>query len=187
MSGEPAIAPADAKRRWRWIRTAAAVSAAACVMLAGVFAIWVIAIATHAGARYGGPVWLAIGLVLYVTVRKARGEGLLERVASADERHGLAEAEFTRILVPMKLGDIGEEMVATAVKLAQERGATKDPLIRDHIRTYFGFRYVETSDYATAMRVELAVKRGALGTPPRLNPQPPRPAGRLAARTRDRD
>jgi nucleotide-binding universal stress UspA family protein len=28
-----------------------------------------------------------------------------------------------RILVPMKLGDIGEEMVATAIALAKERGA----------------------------------------------------------------
>jgi APA family basic amino acid/polyamine antiporter len=92
------------------------------------FAIWLIAMATHAGARYGGPVWLAAGLLLYVTVRKARGEGLLERVTSADERHGLAEAEFSRILVPMKLGEIGEEMVATAVKLAAERGAAVDAL-----------------------------------------------------------
>lgn len=33
------------------------------------------------------------------------------------------QAEFSKILVPMKLGEIGEEMVATAVKLAQERGA----------------------------------------------------------------
>jgi basic amino acid/polyamine antiporter, APA family len=92
------------------------------------FAIWLIAMATHAGARYGGPVWLAAGLLLYVFVRKTRGEGLLERVTSADERHDLAEAEFSRILVPMKLGEIGEEMVATAVKLAQERGAAVDAL-----------------------------------------------------------
>src|SRR5919204_343995 len=92
------------------------------------FAVWVIALATHPGARYGGPVWLAAGLLLFVIVRKARGEGLLERVTSADERRGLAEAEFSRILVPMKLGDIGEEMVATAVKLAQERGASVDAL-----------------------------------------------------------
>jgi nucleotide-binding universal stress UspA family protein len=35
----------------------------------------------------------------------------------------LPQAEFSKILVPMKLGEIGEEMVATAVKLAQERGA----------------------------------------------------------------
>jgi APA family basic amino acid/polyamine antiporter len=92
------------------------------------FAIWIVALVTHAGARYGGPAWLAVGLVLYVVVRKARGEGLLERVVSADERRGLAEAEFSSILVPMKLGEIGEEMVATAVKLAQERGAAVEAL-----------------------------------------------------------
>jgi basic amino acid/polyamine antiporter, APA family len=92
------------------------------------FAVWIIAIATHEGARYAGPAWLALGLVLYVIVRKSRGEGLRERVVSADEHRGLAEAEFSRILVPMKLGDIGEEMVATAVKLAQEAGATVEAL-----------------------------------------------------------
>ena len=88
------------------------------------FTVWVIAIATHQGARLAGPVWLVLGLVVYVVVRRSRGEGLLQRVVSADEHRGLAEAEFSRILVPMKLGDIGEEMIATAVKLAQERGAS---------------------------------------------------------------
>jgi APA family basic amino acid/polyamine antiporter len=92
------------------------------------FAVWIIAMATHPGARYAGPAWLAVGLVLYVAVRKSRGEGLLERVVSADEHRGLAEAEFSRILVPMKLGDIGEEMIATAVKLAQDRGASVEAL-----------------------------------------------------------
>jgi APA family basic amino acid/polyamine antiporter len=92
------------------------------------FAVWIIAIATHEGARYAGPIWLALGLVVYVVVRKSRGEGLLERVVSADEHRGLAEAEFSRILVPMKLGDIGEEMIATAVKLAEERNASVEAL-----------------------------------------------------------
>ncbi len=92
------------------------------------FAVWIVAIATHPGARYAGPAWLGAGLVIYVAVRKSRGEGLLERVVSADEHRGLAEAEFSRILVPMKLGEIGEEMVATAVKLAQERGASVEAL-----------------------------------------------------------
>jgi nucleotide-binding universal stress UspA family protein len=87
------------------------------------FVVWIVALATHEGARYAGPAWLGVGLVLYVAVRRARGERLTERVVSADEHRGLAEAEFSRILVPMKLGEIGEEMVATAVKLAQERGA----------------------------------------------------------------
>jgi APA family basic amino acid/polyamine antiporter len=92
------------------------------------FVVWLIAIGTHQGARLAGPAWLGLGLVVYVVVRKSRGEGLLERVVSADEHRGLAEAEFSRILVPMKLGDIGEEMIATAVKLAQERGASVEAL-----------------------------------------------------------
>ena len=33
-------------------------------------------------------------------------------------------AAYRKVLVPMKLGEIGEEMVATAVALAKERGAT---------------------------------------------------------------
>ena len=86
--------------------------------------VWVLAMATHEGARYGGPVWLAAGLVLYVVLRRSRREGLRQKVVSADEHTGLTEAEYSRILVPMKLGLIGEEMVATAVKLAQERGAS---------------------------------------------------------------
>jgi APA family basic amino acid/polyamine antiporter len=92
------------------------------------FAVWIVALATHEGARYAGPVWLAIGLIVYVTVRKSRGEGLLERVVSADEHRGLGGAAFSRILVPMKLGEIGEEMVATAVKLAQDAGASVEAL-----------------------------------------------------------
>jgi APA family basic amino acid/polyamine antiporter len=92
------------------------------------FVVWIDAIATHKGARYAGPAWLAIGLVVYAVVRRSRGEGLFEPVISADEHRGLAEAEFSKILVPMKLGEIGEEMIATAVKLAQERGASVEAL-----------------------------------------------------------
>jgi APA family basic amino acid/polyamine antiporter len=90
--------------------------------------VWVLAMVTHAGARYGGPTWLAAGLVVYVLVRRGRGERLRERVVSADEHAHLEEAAYSKILVPMKLGPIGEEMVATAVKLAQERGATVEAL-----------------------------------------------------------
>ncbi len=91
------------------------------------FGIWIVALATHAGARYAGPVWLAAGLVVYVLVRRSRGESLTERVISSDEQE-LPEAGFSRILVPMKLGLIGEEMVATAIRLAQERGAWVEAL-----------------------------------------------------------
>ncbi|TML57803.1 MAG: universal stress protein [Actinobacteria bacterium] len=106
---------------WRGIPLPSAIGALATG------AIFVDAMITHRGARYGGPAWLVLGLVVYLAVRRERGAGLLEPVRSADEQL-LPEAEFSRILVPMKLGEIGEEMVATAVKLAQERGSAVDAL-----------------------------------------------------------
>jgi APA family basic amino acid/polyamine antiporter len=90
------------------------------------FTIWLIALGTHSGARYGGPAWLAAGVVVYYLVRRGRGEGLLEHVAAPPAV--LPETQFTSILVPMKLGPIGEEMVATAVKLAGDRGARVEAL-----------------------------------------------------------
>lgn len=90
------------------------------------FAIWVLALVTHPGARYAGPAWLAGGLVVYVVVRKSRGEGLMEAVP-VDVAPPSA-ARFKKILVPMKLGLIGEEMIATAIKLAAEHGASVEAL-----------------------------------------------------------
>jgi APA family basic amino acid/polyamine antiporter len=84
-------------------------------------AIFVLAMVTHEGARYAGPAWLAVGLVVYAGTRWRERRGMLEDV---DPRSALpVGASFRRILVPMKLGDIGEEMVATAVALAKENGA----------------------------------------------------------------
>jgi APA family basic amino acid/polyamine antiporter len=85
------------------------------------FAVWVLALVTHDGARYAGPAWLALGLVIFVAARRSVRRGLLEQVAPVETLP--AGAEFGRILVPLKLGDIGEEMVATAIALAKERTA----------------------------------------------------------------
>jgi APA family basic amino acid/polyamine antiporter len=83
----------------------------------------VLTMLTHPAARYGGPIWLILGLAIFGLVRHQRGTGLLEQVAAGGEQE-LPEAAFTTILVPMKLGDIGEEMMATAVRIAQERSAS---------------------------------------------------------------
>jgi APA family basic amino acid/polyamine antiporter len=83
--------------------------------------MWVLAMATHPGARYAGPAWLALGVVVYVLVRRSQRRGLFEQVAPIEELP--PGAEFARILVPMKLGDVGEEMLATAIALAKERDA----------------------------------------------------------------
>jgi APA family basic amino acid/polyamine antiporter len=84
------------------------------------FAVWVVAMVTHEAARYVGPLWLLAGLVVFVAVRRSRQRGLLEQVSVTELPPG---AEFRRILVPMKLGDIGEEMVATAIALAKDSAA----------------------------------------------------------------
>jgi APA family basic amino acid/polyamine antiporter len=85
---------------------------------------WVVAMVTHPAARYAGPVWLATGLAVYLVVRRREHLGLLQEVEPVEELP--AGIEFGRVLVPMKLGPIGEEMVATAVALAKERGAQVD-------------------------------------------------------------
>ena len=94
-----------------------------CPSIVGAIAtvtIFVIALATHPAARYAGPVWLAIGLVVFVAVRHrprrgADGAGDRRRTSGPCE----AAVGFRQILVPMKLGIIGEEMLATAIKLAE--------------------------------------------------------------------
>jgi APA family basic amino acid/polyamine antiporter len=84
-------------------------------------AIFVLAMITHEGARYAGPVWLLVGLGVFAVTRWRDQRSLLEDV---EPRAAFpVGASFRRILVPMKLGDIGEEMVATAVALAKESPA----------------------------------------------------------------
>jgi basic amino acid/polyamine antiporter, APA family len=94
---------------------------AALIGAPATFAIWILALVTHSGARYAGPLWLGVGLVVFVAVRRFEHRGLLEHVERIEELP--PGVEFKRILVPMKLGDIGEEMVATAIALAKESDA----------------------------------------------------------------
>ena len=91
-----------------------------------VIGVWILAIVTHPGARYAGPAWLALGVVVYLLVRRRERSGLLHEVNVIEELP--PGVEFHRVLVPMKLGAIGEEMVATAIALAKERDARVDAL-----------------------------------------------------------
>jgi APA family basic amino acid/polyamine antiporter len=84
-------------------------------------AIWVLSIATHEAARIAGPMWLVIGGAIYAYVRKSRGERLTARIrAPVADIVPSREGEYRRILVPVKLGPIGEEVFATALRLAEE-------------------------------------------------------------------
>jgi basic amino acid/polyamine antiporter, APA family len=88
-------------------------------------ALWVAAVATSEGARVAGPLWLAAGVVVYLLSRRAGGETLLGRAEPPEpdlvpSPHG----EPRRILVPLKPGDIGLEVLATALRLAEESGGS---------------------------------------------------------------
>ena len=88
-------------------------------------AVLVLALVTHEGARYAGPAWLLAGLALYTGTRLRSRRRLLAAVPARQLPPG---ARFTWVLVPTKLGDVGEEMVATAIALAKERAASVEAL-----------------------------------------------------------
>jgi nucleotide-binding universal stress UspA family protein len=123
-------------------------------------AIWVLALVTHPGARYAGPVWLVLGVAVFVAVRRTTRRGLLEHVVP---REALPAATgFQRILVPMKLGDIGEEMVATAIALAKEHGAEIDAI--NVVRVPRRFELVGELPPDVAARVDASLEEArALG------------------------
>jgi APA family basic amino acid/polyamine antiporter len=93
------------------------------------FAIWVLALATHEATRIAGPLWLLLGALIYIATRLSARESILGRVVPAEpDLVPAPEGIYQRILVPMKLGPIGEEVLATAIKLAEEQGATVSAL-----------------------------------------------------------
>ena len=114
-------------------------------------AIWAISLVTHPGARYAGPIWLLLGAAVYVGVR--RGRRLLE---DNSERVLPPGADFHRILVPMKLGPVGEEMAATAIALAKEREAAVDAVyvIRVPLELELDAELIEQEERAAASLAE---------------------------------
>jgi APA family basic amino acid/polyamine antiporter len=98
----------------------------ACVVgLAASFAAWVIALGTHEGSRVVGPLWILAGLGVYAAVRLREGVPLTGRVdLGAPPPEHVTEVAYGNVVVPLeRLDVIGEEMAATACRLAAESGA----------------------------------------------------------------
>lgn len=87
-------------------------------------ALWVAILFTHTAVRVVGPLWLAAGVVVYLVSRRAGRETLLGRATPASpDLVPDPEDDARRILVPLKLSEIGQEVLATALRLAEDRGA----------------------------------------------------------------
>jgi basic amino acid/polyamine antiporter, APA family len=86
------------------------------------FAGWVAVLAFHSQARYVGLGWLLAGLVLYVTYRKTESKPLLKRITIPERalRHEALEPEFGSILVPIFGGQLDDDIIQTAGRLAAE-------------------------------------------------------------------
>ncbi|MEZ0285497.1 MAG: amino acid permease [Thermoleophilia bacterium] len=88
-------------------------------------ALFAAAVATSEGARIAGPVWLVGGVAVYLWSRRAGGETVLGRATPPEpDLVPSPEADIQRILVPVKPGEIGREVLATALRLAKQSGGT---------------------------------------------------------------
>ena len=126
------------------------------------FTIWVLSMLTHPGARYAGPVWLLAGLG-DLRGGQENAEAGPVRACHSDRGVSRPSAAFERILVPMKLGDIGEEMVATAIALAKERGAAIEAITVVRVPRKFALEGELPADVAARVDASLEEAR-ALGS-----------------------
>ena len=89
------------------------------------FGAWVIALGTHPGARDVGLLWMLVGLVAYAAVRIRARFPLMERFEpGAPPPEDVIDLPTGPIVVPLEEpGDMADEVMATACRLASENGS----------------------------------------------------------------
>jgi APA family basic amino acid/polyamine antiporter len=95
----------------------------------GTFTVWCVVVATHAEGRLIGFSWMAVGLILYVVYRKARGYSLTQTVRRIPlPTTAGQDIEYDQILVPIVDSRIANEMMVLACQLAREKESSVDAL-----------------------------------------------------------
>jgi len=87
--------------------------------------VWVLALGTHRAGRVVPPLWLLLGVIVFVIVRRQARLPIFGHAGTGDEFElpAFAEEPYGTIIVPCKqAGPIEDEMLATACKLAQPEG-----------------------------------------------------------------
>jgi basic amino acid/polyamine antiporter, APA family len=85
-------------------------------------AVWASVVLLHEGGRIIGPVWMVLGVTLYVAHRKSQGRSLTQRfTVPAEALQERVEAEYGSILVPVFGVQLDDDIVGTAGRLAAER------------------------------------------------------------------
>ena len=132
------------------------------------FAIWIAAIATHDAARVAGPIWVVFGIVVYTSSRLVAHERVLGRVTvPVGDLVPDIEGAYQRILVPMKIGLIGEEVLGTAMRLAEEQRCAVRALhvVRVPLDLPLDAELVEAEEQAQASLAEAKLLAAEQGIP----------------------
>ena len=132
------------------------------------FAIWIAAIATHDAARVAGPIWVVFGIVVYTSSRLVAHERVLGRVTvPVGDLVPDIEGAYQRILVPMKIGLIGEEVLGTAMRLAEEQRCAVRALhvIRVPLDLPLDAELIEAEEQAQASLAEAKLLAAEQGIP----------------------
>ena len=132
------------------------------------FGIFIASLLTHDAARVAGPLWLGLGAVVFTASRLAARERVLGRVTPAvGDLVPHLEGTYERILVPMKIGLIGEEVLGTALRLAEEQRCKVFALhvIRVPMDQPFDAHMIDAEEQAEASLAEAKLMAADAGVP----------------------
>ncbi len=95
----------------------------------GTATVWVVVVLTHAAGRTVGLSWMAVGIVVYILYRRARGYSLTKTVKTMPLPASVNEdIDYHQILVPIVGSWITDEMMVLACQLATEKKSSIDGL-----------------------------------------------------------
>lgn len=113
-------------------------------------------------------IWDDQGRLVYVGIagRNIVGKGLHGRLRS----HYQGRRSGNQFCVYVADRYVLPELTRNECAAIGDGTLSMDQKTRDYVRQHFAFRWAATDDYAGAMTLEDAVKAGALGEEPLLNP-----------------
>ena len=123
----------DAERPWRTPLNipfrGSSIPVLAVVGGLGTAAVWVVVVLTHVAGRTVGLSWMAVGIVVYVLYRRAKGYSLTKTVKTVPLPASVREdIDYDQILVPIVGSWITDEMMVLACQLATEKKSSIDGL-----------------------------------------------------------
>src|SRR5450759_2400156 len=123
----------DAERPWRTPINipfrGSSIPVLAVVGGLGTATVWVVVVLTHAAGRTVGLSWMAVGIVVYILYRRAKGYSLTKTVKTVPLPESVREdIDYNQILVPIVGSRITDEMMVLACQLATEKKSSIDGL-----------------------------------------------------------